>query len=456
MRAWRASSHVWSVEPGLTQTCLKMTAEIAILNKNAVALAADSAVTLRNPESQKVYNTANKLFMLSKYHPVGIMIFGPAYFMGVPWETVIKMYRNELYTTNFGRLVEFAESFLSFLGHSKLLFPDTSQAAALETLCGYPLWSVRNDIDTEVKSQIEQLGGINDGDTERIVTQVTEKHVKTWANYRRLPQFPENFEADIINIHRELIDRVITNSLVNLPREQAQAGLREICAYRMTRDWWSFDSGGIVIAGFGKNDIFPVVHCYAVEAVVHDQLKYDHRPAQSNDVSESGAASIIPFAQGEIVYRFIQGMDPEYKRELGIFLSKLLSEEYPELVSAGLAGKIPANELQVLKLDLSKRGNEIAGGLWDRWVGWEHQKFVGPVLDIVGDLPKDDLAAMAESLVNLTSFKRRITAETETVGGPIDVAVISKGDGFVWIKRKHYFQKDLNPAFFANYYRRED
>jgi len=63
---------------------------------------------------------------------------------------------------------------------------------------------------------------------------------------------------------------------------------------------------------------------------------------------------------------------------------------------------------------------------------------------------------MAESLVNLTSFKRRITAETETVGGPIDVAVISKGDGFVWIKRKHYFQKDLNPAFFANYYRRDD
>lgn len=62
---------------------------------------------------------------------------------------------------------------------------------------------------------------------------------------------------------------------------------------------------------------------------------------------------------------------------------------------------------------------------------------------------------MAESLVNLTSFKRRITAEMETVGGPIDVAVISKGDGFVWIKRKHYFEKDLNPGFFAKYYRRE-
>jgi hypothetical protein len=60
---------------------------------------------------------------------------------------------------------------------------------------------------------------------------------------------------------------------------------------------------------------------------------------------------------------------------------------------------------------------------------------------------------MAESLVNLTSFKRKFSRDAETVGGPIDVAVISKADGFVWIKRKHYFAKDLNPQFLTNYYR---
>lgn len=70
-------------------------------------------------------------------------------------------------------------------------------------------------------------------------------------------------------------------------------------------------------------------------------------------------------------------------------------------------------------------------------------------------LSKDELAAMAETLVNLTSFKRKITIGSETVGGPIDVAVISKGDGFVWIKRKHYFKPELNPHFFANYYKEE-
>jgi hypothetical protein len=60
---------------------------------------------------------------------------------------------------------------------------------------------------------------------------------------------------------------------------------------------------------------------------------------------------------------------------------------------------------------------------------------------------------MAEALVNLTAFKRRMTDELETVGGPVDVAVISKGDGLVWVKRKHYFKPELNQHFFANYYR---
>jgi len=43
---------------------------------------------------------------------------------------------------------------------------------------------------------------------------------------------------------------------------------------------------------------------------------------------------------------------------------------------------------------------------------------------VVSSLPKDGLAAMAESLVNLTEFKQKSTSERETVAGPIDVAVI--------------------------------
>jgi hypothetical protein len=77
-------------------------------------------------------------------------------------------------------------------------------------------------------------------------------------------------------------------------------------------------------------------------------------------------------------------------------------------------------------------------------------------MDIVESLQKSDLAEMAEALVNLTSFKRHISKESETVGGPTDVAIISKGDGFIWKKRKHYFDVDLNKHFLENYYRGEN
>ena len=69
-------------------------------------------------------------------------------------------------------------------------------------------------------------------------------------------------------------------------------------------------------------------------------------------------------------------------------------------------------------------------------------------MSIVALLPKEELAELAEALVNLTSFKRRVTPAAETVGGPVDVAVISKGDGLVWLKRKHYFPPELNPRYF--------
>ena len=85
---------------------------------------------------------------------------------------------------------------------------------------------------------------------------------------------------------------------------------------------------------------------------------------------------------------------------------------------------------------------------------YREAEFVAPVLRTLEHLPKSELAAMAESLVNLTSFRRHVTPDAETVGGPVDVAVISRGDGFIWIKRKHYFQPELNQHFRANYFRR--
>lgn len=61
------------------------------MNKQGIALAADSAVTVRTeigPDSHgsKIYVSANKIFALSKRQPVAIMIYNGAQIMGIPWD----------------------------------------------------------------------------------------------------------------------------------------------------------------------------------------------------------------------------------------------------------------------------------------------------------------------------------------------------------------------------------
>ena len=73
-----------------------MTAEVVVMNRAGVALAADSAVTLEMGSGSKVRNSAVKLFMLSKYRSVGVMVYNNALLLGVPWETIIKLFRREL------------------------------------------------------------------------------------------------------------------------------------------------------------------------------------------------------------------------------------------------------------------------------------------------------------------------------------------------------------------------
>ncbi|MNT70637.1 hypothetical protein D3C72_2090470 [compost metagenome] len=79
---------------------------------------------------------------------------------------------------------------------------------------------------------------------------------------------------------------------------------------------------------------------------------------------------------------------------------------------------------------------------------FRNEQFRGPIIDMIRFMPNQELATLAASLIDLTSLKRRVSRERETVGGDVDVAVISKSEGFVWIKRKHYFPGDLNPRFF--------
>ena len=152
-----------------------------------------------------------------------------------------------------------------------------------------------------------------------------------------------------------------------------------------------------------------------------------------------------------MVKSFIYGMDPFLENKMYSTLQRIL-DVYPELIEQRIQATLTPGD----KTAIENVGEEFLSYFKEEISKIQGQRFTNPLIDIVDILPKEELAAMAEALVNLTSFKLRVSIEAETVGGPIDVAVITKGDGLVWIKRKHYFNPELNYHFFQNYMRGEN
>lgn len=64
---------------------------------------------------------------------------------------------------------------------------------------------------------------------------------------------------------------------------------------------------------------------------------------------------------------------------------------------------------------------------------------------IIAPMPIKDAIDVSEYLVQITINFSKYGPGAPTVGGPIDIASITKHEGFKWIKRKHYYNSDINP-----------
>jgi len=60
-------------------------------------------------------------------------------------------------------------------------------------------------------------------------------------------------------------------------------------------------------------------------------------------------------------------------------------------------------------------------------------------------MPIQDAIELAEFLVYATAMFFRFAPTSATVGGPVDIAAITKHEGFKWVKRKYFFDIKLNP-----------
>ncbi len=428
-----------------------MTAEIAILNSQAVALAADSAVTLSDGtrRAPKIYNTVNKLFTLSKHQPVGVMIYGSAELGGLPVETAVKVFRDELGRDAFGGLQGYADSFLEFLGSSTRLFPQDRQDRFVRRGSFRFLSRVKQDLDHRVKGRIEVEGEISEGALRDELTALLAQHRQAVEGEKLLGSADLTDVQSVSTAHSEVIDSVTNQVFEQAPLSEGQRVLlRELVSRALLNIRSVVSDCGMVFAGLGTDDVCPMLVQHDVRGVVAG--KAHHHFLKIIDGHERGG--IYPFAQAEMVSTFMEGISPAIKATIYDYMHRI-SEELPNAVVDDTAdGGIPPDQRDSIRDGLKGILRSAAEQLQKELEACIKSEQVTPVVNTVLSLPKNELAEMAETLVNLTSFRQRVSPDAETVGGPVDVAIISRGDGFIWIKRKHYFQAELNHQFFNNYF----
>lgn len=414
-----------------------MTAIVAVLNRHAVAIAADSAVTMGN--THKVVNSANKIFTLSKYNPVAVMTYNNAAFMGTPWDIIIKEYRKQLRDKSFPTLEKYLKDFIQFL-HNRSFFCDgKTQKYFMISLLGFFLEICRNNVARS--KNIEP---------ENVREEMLEEELRTCLISNRSAKLCIEFKSYTYKKFK----KYAYNDIEKYARDHKISNVELLCEsfyYYIAAEFPKAIYTGLVFVGYGESEIYPSVIPIIITMGIDNRLEYYIDERKVSCISKNGLnAAIVPFAQIDVTQTIVRGINPSFQDIIYDVIDKSI-KSYSNVITDILdSNTSTANVSEAVKrLDKDAIIKNITKQIGDEM----YTRYTKPLLETVVSLDKEDMANMAESFISLTSLVRRMQPGEETVGGPVDVAVISKGDGFIWINRKHYFKPELNASFFSNYFK---
>lgn len=422
-----------------------MTALVAVLNRKSVAIAADSAVTVGN--THKVVNCGNKIFTLSKYEPVSVMTYNYASFMGVPWEIIIKEYRKKLGMQKMDTVNLYQQDFIAYLYSKNFFSNGKNQENYLSSLLKEFYTANLNITKNKTKLATSDPNFYNS-----FISEVDDcLHNNTKAP--KIPGFEYYSLGRFADYAKSIMTKFFASSL-EVPILDADKDLFFQSFYQFVK-CPIVNSGytGLVFAGYGENELFPSMVPIKIMGAFDGLLRYvvdTDLACQIKNDDTGPSVYICPFAQIDVTQTIIRGINPN----LHEIINQVISNTTSQLMNAIRieVAKIQGNDS--VKNAINALDPDVIVKALQKQIAVEmRQTYTDPLLSTLDMLDKEDLANVAESLISLTSLVRRMQPGEETVGGPVDVAVISKGDGFIWIKRKHYFKPEYNQSFIMNYFK---
>ena len=435
-----------------------MTTEIAVINRLGVALAADSAVTISGFGVAKVFDTGDKLFQLSADHPIAIMVNGNLDFLGVPWEIIIKDFRGKAHDVLPASIKDWAETFLSFvMGHRAV---NAQQSAAwLRQFIAAEMRTMHESVSDAIRAVLRNSPAPSvDMDLIKTLVQreVRERSefVAAGAEITSLIGIDQDSLRAVIAPHVAEMEGLVFGEVVPEPADSEL--LLDTVVRRVLTAIDEDGNTGLVVCGFGGDALFPSLFSVSIDGVVADRLRYvvTHQVEITRDLEPDGdctkeLGTALSFAQTDVIDRLLRGVDQRFVNRSKAFIDQTVSELIPSVFDhLGLIVTNADGAAADVNLLATFLGKNLASQYepFSREIGDEIEREFKQTIAL---MPKQELIELAEALVGITAVERKASYDAGTVGGPIDVALITRSEGFVWVKRKHHFKADMNLRYLS-------
>lgn len=405
-----------------------MTSQVVVMNRMAAAVASDSSVTMSSGNQiLRSYPTAEKIFPLALPHRLAILHGGCTDLLRVPYGVLLSEWHRSL-TTPLGRVSDYADSFSCWLEEQTGLFDDANQTNFLDWILRDYFLAVRKDILDACHGQDIDPEGWKSPEADELLTQVLTGRLEHLEQLATPPNLADVDTDAFLDAHRTAVDSALEWVFDDTPRSDAGDSLIRRIASTVVRVNEPFSTDAeLVFVGFGESELFPASILLKIGGIVAGRLKSTNDPYTA--VTTNDPAYISPYAQTEAMNTFLRGYHPDF---LGAA---------HESLEAALNPPEPDDSKKTAGHDTSKHHEELE----DRFEQLSWNEFVQPLVSTVSGLPSAELARMAESLVGLQVLRKLTRAEAETVGGPVDVATITRGEGFTWCRHKSLLKEVTHP-----------
>lgn len=402
-----------------------MTAIVGILNKRAVAIAADSTVTVKKDGKAKFFNNTRKIFSLSENIPVGIMMTGDVEFMGMPWDVIFGQYKAYRNGKPLPHLKDYMDDFLSFLtSFPHLNTKEVYNSYLYEELTNF-YYTRKAIVDSRIR---EEQGKATKRTFMDHLADVLTEDIETFSDICQSENMKEIGYKKFYSIAKKQFESLKkTISEEGVPAETLPLWERIFYDY-ITSSESSVDSQ-IIFTGYGEDEIYPSIQAATLSGIIDGKLRFHHD--SYNEITNVCSSAIIPFAQYDVMIGLLNGIAPDMCRNIMEKMDEYI-EKARELIitrisEAGYGIKIR----EILK---SVQFDDLSTAFSEDIHKFVCEHYTDSLLETVNFLSAGEMADMAESLISITSLHKHCTSSEESVGGPVTVAVITKAEGFRWVK----------------------